>query len=501
MPSHAPTRAATAGLLQARGEVPLLGDRRRLERGHAAAPTSTPTQRSPTSCVSAAKPAAVATEAIASAPTTDHGNGSEVSPPALSRTLPECRPVPGGARSATTRPPGASSWREPAQQAHRVAADADVAVGEQRGLPAALARHRVEDVAQDRRARRGRGSARPPRAPRRCRARSRRARRAAAVIRPGPQPTSRVGPVQRSSTAASPSSVPVHASAGTSSRVTSGPAITHGWPRKTSANTASTEASTSDTDPPPELGRSAESAAHTAATASASVDGVDVAQHRAAAPTVEAGGLERRAGRGPGGRRRHRVPRRRRSPRRGSAQRRAPTSRRPRRRPSTASWSPSPSATAVRSASVTCGVSMPICTTGPGRSAARSRCAWRAARRSPSPRCGTTVQPASAAASSVARARRRSRSPVEGEPAVGRRRPCAAQVAACRAARRRRARRRRPCRSRRRAGSSPGRATGALATTRIRARHDSTRAKSRAVRSVPRTEPDTFERVPSARGW
>ena len=32
-------------------------------------------------------------------------------------------------------------------------------------------------------------------------------------------------------------------------------------------------------------------------------------------------------------------------------------------------------------------------------------------------------------------------------------------------------------------------------------RHDSTRAKSRAVRSVPLTEPDTLERVPSARGW
>ena len=31
--------------------------------------------------------------------------------------------------------------------------------------------------------------------------------------------------------------------------------------------------------------------------------------------------------------------------------------------------------------------------------------------------------------------------------------------------------------------------------------HESTRAKSRAARTVPRTEPDTFERVPSARGW
>ena len=30
--------------------------------------------------------------------------------------------------------------------------------------------------------------------------------------------------------------------------------------------------------------------------------------------------------------------------------------------------------------------------------------------------------------------------------------------------------------------------------------HDSTRAKSRAARTVPRTEPETLERVPSARG-
>ncbi len=31
--------------------------------------------------------------------------------------------------------------------------------------------------------------------------------------------------------------------------------------------------------------------------------------------------------------------------------------------------------------------------------------------------------------------------------------------------------------------------------------HDRTLAKSRAARTVPRTEPDTLERVPSARGW
>ena len=31
--------------------------------------------------------------------------------------------------------------------------------------------------------------------------------------------------------------------------------------------------------------------------------------------------------------------------------------------------------------------------------------------------------------------------------------------------------------------------------------HDSTRQKSRAVRTVPRTDPETLDRVPSARGW
>ena len=35
----------------------------------------------------------------------------------------------------------------------------------------------------------------------------------------------------------------------------------------------------------------------------------------------------------------------------------------------------------------------------------------------------------------------------------------------------------------------------------VRRRHDSTFQKSRAVRRVPLTEPETFERVPSARGW
>ena len=45
--------------------------------------------------------------------------------------------------------------------------------------------------------------------------------------------------------------------------------------------------------------------------------------------------------------------------------------------------------------------------------------------------------------------------------------------------------------------------TGALAiTSTVKRAHDaSTREKSRVVRRVPRTEPDTLERVPAARGW
>ncbi len=35
----------------------------------------------------------------------------------------------------------------------------------------------------------------------------------------------------------------------------------------------------------------------------------------------------------------------------------------------------------------------------------------------------------------------------------------------------------------------------------VRIVHASTRQKSRAVRAVPTTEPDTFDRVPRARAW
>ena len=205
------------------------------------APTSTPNQRSPMSCVSSGEAGGRGHESIASAPTTDHGNGSEREPAgARAGRCRSRRPVPGGATSATTLPPGASSWPDAAQQAHRVAADADVAVGEQHGLPPALGRHALEDVARI--AATPRLARLPDRLGHDVDAQHDLARSASSwVIRPGPQPTSSVGPVQRSSTARSPSSVRRPAAYRRRS-VEPGhvrqPATTHGRPRKTWANTA-----------------------------------------------------------------------------------------------------------------------------------------------------------------------------------------------------------------------------------------------------------------------
>ena len=70
--------------------------------------------------------------------------------PDQSRAQTGCGPR-AAATSTTTRPRGTSSSPQPAQEDDRVAADADVAVGQQRGLPATLPRHGVEDVASQRR--------------------------------------------------------------------------------------------------------------------------------------------------------------------------------------------------------------------------------------------------------------------------------------------------------------------------------------------------------------
>ena len=113
--------------------------------------------------------------------------------PRTRRRVGRARPPP-GPRAATSSP-ARSSRRD------RVTADADVAVGEQRGLPAALAGQPVEDVAAQRRRRpaprvwsTASGTTSTPSTTWPSRA-------SAAVSRPGPQPRSTVWPRQRPSKA------------------------------------------------------------------------------------------------------------------------------------------------------------------------------------------------------------------------------------------------------------------------------------------------------------
>ena len=149
----------------------------------------------------------------------------------------------------------------------------------------------------------------------------------------------------------------------------------------------------------------------------------------------------------------------------------------------------------------TCGVSMPTWTTGAARGHVGVRVRQplaeagpRAARR--------RVQPASAASISSARdgVGEVTR---QGEQAVApARTPSrqAASVSSRAAAARSAAAASMPTSAPSRVFTRPG--TGAFATTSALAtRHASTRQKSRAARAVPRTEPDTFDRVPAARGW
>ena len=88
---------------------------------------------------------------MASGPTCAHGNTRDVVPALTSCASCSCSPVPGQARSTTTRPPATSSSAERRSSAPGCAADADVAVGQEDGVPESLARHRVEHVAVHRR--------------------------------------------------------------------------------------------------------------------------------------------------------------------------------------------------------------------------------------------------------------------------------------------------------------------------------------------------------------
>ena len=147
---------------------------------------------------------------------------------------------------------------------------------------------------------------------------------------------------------------------------------------------------------------------------------------------------------------------------------------------------------------------MQICTTGPCSSAARSR--WERASRSakPSPRCEKT-RPAVERGGQLVGVHRLREIALEREPAAVDADRCGAGAQ----------------RVEQRGGGELGRDVHADLGTEARlgeaghgrlgdhqdpgalaqAGHRSTRAKSRAVRSVPFTEPETLERVPSARGW
>ena len=195
MPSHRPTRAVTAGLRSQEVKSRLVGDARQGRGLHGRASTTAHQRSSRTGARSTVpSPAADATAWIASAPTRVHGN-SPLRPCGVSR-----RDVPGddpGAPGCDVDDDAAVGREQLAralQQGDRVAADPDVAVGQEDGAPPTLARQRVEDAALQGRDAAAAASAGPPRARRRCRAPCGRQRARASVIRPGPQPTSTVGP-------------------------------------------------------------------------------------------------------------------------------------------------------------------------------------------------------------------------------------------------------------------------------------------------------------------
>ncbi len=139
---------------------------------------------------------------------------------------------------------------------------------------------------------------------------------------------------------------------------------------------------------------------------------------------------------------------------------------------------------------------MPTWTTGPGPASA-----WAAASRSsnPSPRWATTVQPCRAAAISSAR-------DAVGQVAGERQHPAGGAGPGGRLE----GVQQRGGRDLGGAAVADGRTEAGLGLPGDRClrdhehgegHRDSTFAKSRAVRSVPDTEPETFERVPAARGW
>ena len=363
--------------------------------------------------------------------------------------------------STTTRPSGSSSWPHPPEQGDRVAADADVAVGQQGAAPAALA-------GQPRRRRparwptpRAHGSAAPPRARRRCparrgparpdgrsagRARSRCrgwARRSGPAsrrrCRPPPGPTRRRAAARgRSPTPTTEQGVPCSARAKTaekdSSRISSVEELRCVMRRPRGARSR--------------RGRSARPGV-TGGDRLGVRGGVDVAQ-RGGRADPQAAALAGHAGCGRGcaawtSRRPSSAAAWRGSPRASTHQ--PPSS----AGPSTASYSSVAAAASVSRPGVTCGVSMPICTTGPV-SGARSRWALTSRVAKSGPRCGTH-RPAVDGAGQLVATHRAGQVPREREVAAARPDRRRRRRAGCRAGRPRRPRRPRPARRGRRGGS------------------------------------------------
>ena len=108
---------------------------------------------------------------MSSTPTVDQRNGALRTPAHASSAHSVVGGTPGGGELDHDPTLGDEQLAGPVQQGDRVAADADVAVGEQGGLPAPLARQPVEDVAAQRGHAARHGSGRPASRRRRCRAR------------------------------------------------------------------------------------------------------------------------------------------------------------------------------------------------------------------------------------------------------------------------------------------------------------------------------------------
>ena len=408
MPSQSPTRAATAALRSRDGKSASVGgrepSRRLLEHGapavaepvHARSRRARPRGASAGRCRRHRRPTS--------------GTAGCAAPPHSASPTPVLGAVPGRGQLDDDPAARVEHLAQPAQQRDRVAADADVAVGEQRGVPAALARQR-------RRRRRGA-------APRR---RGRRVRPTASWTTSMPRTTcprsaERLGqPARAAADVEGRARRRGRAWRGPSARRPGAVPVVEAQERCTAGSTGSALIAPTSRPGPGELGV----AGGRRATSVRVRDGVDVAQRRGRSPTSSPSPLERARGC-------RRTSSASTSARRASARAAAGSRsaehppaavlgraehgvvrRRARRRPS------------CRSPGVSCGVSMPTWTTGPpgGTSACaltsrsakaapalrRRRASRRARDAISSPRTASARSPASASRQRAGAERRRGR--------------------------------------------------------------------------------------------